>query len=709
MTDQTERRRLDEILLELELASETQIKIALKHQKIYGGKFGSHLMHHGFIEESGLVQALARQFDCEGAVISHLQISPRVLSLVPASLAIARKLIPFEYDEKTKGLKIACEDPTDQGLIDELEYMIPEVKVELYVAAEVSLLTLLGANYVAQSENLLASTTPTVPTPVQASPSETDNDSKERAEGERSQRSALLVSDDAELSPFIKVLLEQDDFEVIQTDSADDAIEVIKDRDFDAVFIKDTVSGDYLDLIDRLRKNSPRTRVRYYESATNLLLDSDSIHSEEALLTRNLELFTSLLSIKDKLAVNHSGQVGSYVDKLCRKMQLPAKDAMYITNAGYLHDIARFYYPSIREENYRTLINSTCGLLQSINYEPLVVEMLKSMYIDLKKKYTKRLPIEVLGGNILTIVDLFCSGDTASQKLTFDRFGPAKEKMRQLEGKLFLTEVVDAFVEMMEAEILHTESDGRFNQIMLYSDRLEGSYPIEVQLRNHGFRTVSSADIGRFVELFQRSKPDILILHCSSRPNEVRDLINQINQKGMDLETVPTFLLVGGDTVSGLTSILESGIDDIMDCDSSLDLLIMKLKKIRTRLEEQASQHAESSKESHGSNGRLADLSLVDLMNALGPSKRTTRITVTPEQAKGDTLQIYLKKGDLIHARLGALEGAEAMYEALTWTSGEWKVVPIHEEDLPEQNNHLPNESILMEGCRRLDESVRTS
>ena len=50
--------------------------------------------------------------------------------------------------------------------------------------------------------------------------------------------------------------------------------------------------------------------------------------------------------------------------------------------------------------------------------------------------------------------------------------------------------------------------------------------------------------------------------------------------------------------------------------------------------------------------------------------------------------------------------GAEAVYCALAWKRGVWSLEPITPEDLPEPNVDQPNEAILLEGCRRLDERV---
>jgi DNA-binding response OmpR family regulator len=67
-------------------------------------------------------------------------------------------------------------------------------------------------------------------------------------------RAVLLVTDDEYSGPLLQSILERDNYRVTMTDSADDAIDILGDKQFHSVFIKDTVAGDYIDLIDRLRK-----------------------------------------------------------------------------------------------------------------------------------------------------------------------------------------------------------------------------------------------------------------------------------------------------------------------------------------------------------------------------------------------------------------------------------------------------------------------
>ena len=122
MTSQTKKFRLDQILIDLGLVSDDQIKVALDLQKHYGGRFGSLLIHKGFIDEAGLVQALARQLGCNGVVLSKLTIDEPVYRMIPQRVALARKVIPFDYDLDNNVLKIACADPSDESLLNELGF-----------------------------------------------------------------------------------------------------------------------------------------------------------------------------------------------------------------------------------------------------------------------------------------------------------------------------------------------------------------------------------------------------------------------------------------------------------------------------------------------------------------------------------------------------------------------------------------------------------
>lgn len=708
MNDSSKRIRLDEILVKEGLISEIQIKEALMRQKAHGGKLGSQLLYHRDIDEAGLVRALAIQFGCEGVVLSSLEIPDIVKRLIPSKVAIARRVMPFDYDPELNLLKVACESPNDQSLINELNFVARGKEIKLFVAAELALNTAVNKHYLGQ--NVTLEDRLLLEIPDDTIDSDDDATIQPGVEPETvapDKPMILLVTDDEDSGSLLISLFERDGYQVIMTDSADEAIEVLGDNVFNSVLIKDTVSGDYIDLIDRLRKSSPSTSVYYYESASSLILGRTSLSTEANLLDKNLELFTSLLALKSGLTDNHSGSVGSLVDGLCGQMNLPTKERSTITNAAYLHDLSRHYYRDDGSRDQRSWIGLSAKLLSSLEYPPVVVQMLRSMYKDLGGKYTKRLPIEILGGNILTIVDLYCETVDPHERLALDKFDVIKKKCRDLAGRLFLPEVVESFITMMQREVLHAQETCRHGQIMLYADNPGVLYPIERRLQNERFRTISQLSRESFVDLCKRSEPDMIVLLLEGEFSSVLSFIENLENDGVAPAKLPTLLIVESAHASSMTQLMDRGIEDIIPNDVNLDMLVSKLRKIQTRAQLQDSQLMSANNTSAGSNGRLADMNVVDLLHALGPNRRTVKITVTA-MTDDRQLILFLDQGKVVCAQLGDLVGAPAVHEAIAWSEGSWAVEPVSPDRLPVPNVHTPNDTLILEGRRLMDERVRS-
>lgn len=705
MSNDGERQRLDEILISQGLVSEAQIREALLRQKAHGGKVGSQLLYHRYIDEAGLVRALSLQFGCEGIVLSNIEIEPTVIEMVPQKVAVARTIVPFDFDPGSNVLKVACENPNDEGLAEELAFVAEGKTVKFYVAAELALNTAISRYYLGEDVSLDASLSIQIPDEATDTGQIKIPAGVLAESGEPKREAMLLVTDEEYCGSLVQSILERDNYDVVVTDSADDALALIGERKFHTVFIKDTVPGDYLDLIDRLRKRSPRTRVRYYETAADLLINVGAFATEGDILVKNLDLFTSMMSTATRLPDNHSGRVGLYADRLCRRLGLPDKDRLQVVSAAYLHDLAKFHYSADQTKDYRRMIQLSTKLLQSLNYPPVLVEMLRSMYVDLGGRFTKRLPIEALGGNILTIVDLFCENVSPVERIGLDKFDAIKKKFRDLIGRLFMTEVAEAFISMIQEEILTQQTSLHVAQVMLFAQPPASVTAFHLRLRNEGFRTMTPGTVEVFVDLYERSRPDILVLAAPGGAADVNGFINELASQGIDFEHTPTFVLVDAGTVGAVTELLERGIEDILINDGSLDLLVVKMQKIQSLLQSRQAERAAEVQKA-GASGRLADMNLIDLLQALGPSRKTARITVISGKNQSERLTLYLDEGAIIFAEYGELQGAEAVYETLGWADGFWTVEPLGRASLPDPNNELPNESILMEGCRLLDERL---
>jgi hypothetical protein len=94
--------------------------------------------------------------------------------------------------------------------------------------------------------------------------------------------------------------------------------------------------------------------------------------------------------------------------------------------------------------------------------------------------------------------------------------------------------------------------------------------------------------------------------------------------------------------------------------------------------------------------------SLIDLLQALGQSRKTVRIQLA--RPNREEAEVYMRHGQIVHAVCGELKGVDAIYQVIGWgEDGSFSVEPT--DDSPPDNISESNEAILMEGCRLLDES----
>jgi DNA-binding response OmpR family regulator len=703
------KQRLDEILVAQHLISEAAIKEALMRQKAHGGRFGSQLLYHRYINEAALVKALCIQLGCEGVEISRMEIPRQVIEMIPAKVAIARKVIPFEYEAATNCLKVACEDPTDHGLVKELSFVARGKDIKPYVAAEIALNTAIAKYYLGRDTSLDANLLLEIPDDATRAGGAADAAGpaalSQREQDEKLARRVLIATDEEYAASLLQSLLEREGYEVTVADTPAAACDRLAKQQFHTVFISDSLLDGTTDLDGQARSNAPGIVIRRFKSIHHLVLNEPK-EIEVELLMRNLELLTSLLASRANPSANHGGLVGQYATRLCRKLNLAERDRLVITDAAYLHDLARFYYGAGDPEDHRKTIQLTVRLLASLNYPRPVTDVLRNMYTDAGSHAPGR-PFEVLGGNILTAVDLLCNAIPHDEPFSLDKFDVVKRKLRDLAGKLLSAEIVEGLIEMIQDDILNVGAVKRSVQVFLYCDDPTVEKPLELRLRNEGFVTVPITSIATLVELYERCEPDLVVLVAVGKAAQVVGLVEHLTVSGFRFDLTPVFLVTEGSSVSGLTGMLDRGIEDIVGLDDNLDLLASKIHKLAARMCASARPQAQDAGLSAGAQGRLADISLIDLIQALGPGGRTVRITVAPDAYTSKKLTVCLDAGRIVFAAFDDLAGAEAVYEGLTWTEGAWHVEPVTPEDLPAPNNDLSNEAILMEGCRLIDERVR--
>lgn len=131
------RKRLGDMLIELNYITNDDLQEALKLQKSTGKKIGEILIEKGFISEDDLLQALEIQLGIQRIYLDVLTIDKRAVKTIPESLARKYNVLPVQFVENK--LLLLMNDPLN--LIAEDDVRIAsgrEVKIALCGKSEIA-------------------------------------------------------------------------------------------------------------------------------------------------------------------------------------------------------------------------------------------------------------------------------------------------------------------------------------------------------------------------------------------------------------------------------------------------------------------------------------------------------------------------------------------------------------------------------------------
>jgi hypothetical protein len=97
--------------------------------------------------------------------------------------------------------------------------------------------------------------------------------------------------------------------------------------------------------------------------------------------------------------------------------------------------------------------------------------------------------------------------------------------------------------------------------------------------------------------------------------------------------------------------------------------------------------------------GDLKDMSLPSIVQIICMEQRKVELVLNRRHVEG---KIFFDDGEIVHARVGPLEGQEAVYHLLTWSNGDFHTT--HNVSIPRRTVAVPWNKLLMDGMQKLDE-----
>ncbi len=270
--------------------------------------------------------------------------------------------------------------------------------------------------------------------------------------------------------------------------------------------------------------------------------------------------------------------------------------------------------------------------------------------------------------------------------------------LRAEAGKSLDPRAVEAVLRADRAErLVDSLGSSRERVLIVDADPIAASL-LEMRLSNAGFEVTVCRDGENALSAAARGGVDLVISEVGVP--KIDGLTLLLRMRRLEATREIPFIFVSDRTDRASTvKALELGADDYLTKPPDLELLTAKVKGIvRKARDRKPSQPA-----ADGVSGSLSELDLADLLQVLGASRRTVRVQVAG--GEGQSGELILDKGRLVHAVCGALRGAEAFFEIFCWHRGRFTLRAI--DSAHERTIDVALEFLLLEGCRQRDDAER--
>lgn len=700
--------RLDQILIRLGFATAEQVAQALRKQQGLGGRLGTHLVYDGHVTEEQLGRALAAQFGVPAFDPARQRSAPELLARLPEGFARQHLVLPLSLDEESGTLSLAAVDPRDTTAIGQVRQLLRCRQLEVCVIPEVTLEKLLagagldgdglhGPRRLIELPELFAgldeteAATPRVPAEAAA------------PEGQ----AVLLVTGRSFLASFLAPLFEREGRTLVVAADPDLAGSLLARGGIGHVLVAEDMAAAWRDRVPGAptgASSPPVTRLgpigetllgtaAPYPALRRSLLGALQLLAEQAGEGQRQPPAYDLLR-RDARALGESlGLELLAIDglEIAALMLAPAAPPAANVEALLADDGTGIDWP-------RTL-----GTAAAVAFPWRVDAALAAM----RQLLDGRVNLDEFGRNdpetsqaaqVLALVWHHHQRSAVVAGAGDVHTANRNASLRARGGQLARPEIVERYLQVLA----RTEDElvaGAGQQLLVVGGDDRPLRQLGARLGHLGYRTVVLRTLDEAAELCARQAPAAVLVHDGSFPHEIL----RARERLAAGTRLPVFAVTGEVDPARLLTLFDAGFDDVFALPRDLDLVAARLRKALRASASGVPGGAPPAPSRPGSfQAAFAAFAFTDLMQTLSQSLKSVRIDL--QRPGGERAVMFLDRGQLVHAACGTLRGADAVYRVIAWEDdGAFAVQP--ESEFPVPNIGLPLESILMEGCRLLDES----
>lgn len=690
------RDRLDQILLRLGFVTEAQITDALRQQGGDGARLGTHLLRSGALTAEQLSRALSEQYGVPAFSPGRHRVEPKLAKSLPGDVVRCTQMLPMAHDASSGVLTIVAVDPDDADGLAEVRHHLQCAGVEFYVTPEATFDGLV-AQFLGDARGADdPHRTIALPDLFEQAVGETTGEDGAAAGPPADLPEVLMVSDQVFLQNFLVPIFERDGLKLVTADDPAAAAACLNRSSCDRVLVSREMAAVFESWVRRGDVPVPRGEVGEFTTVSAALCENPVPYARmHDSLVQSLKLAAEAHLVPDEttppldLLCADCRELGAQVE-----LSRIAVDGLELAVLLLVPAPARTTADGDCEHGIdwqRTLARARSlrhpwdleGALRS--FRELLTERVKL------EEFAASEPEIALAAQVLAVV--WHHHRAAGRNRNRRPADPAtvRTRLREKAGLLAGTEVVESYVGILEENDLPLHAAAYHQLFVVGRDEpLLGRFA--ARLRHLGYHTVLVDDLEEARAMCRRHSPSAVFLHDGSFPEA---------PGGRELFTAESPLLVYALTTvrepARILGLFDAGFDDVFALPHDFDIIAARVRKsLQTLLENSLAPTNPG-----GFRAAFTALAFTDLLQALSQSLKTVRITLI----RGDEeAVVHLDQGRLCHAVCGKLSGVEAIYAIIAWEEdGEFAVEPV--ETCPPDNVGATLESILMEGCRLLDES----
>ncbi|OGP59151.1 MAG: hypothetical protein A2V67_07580 [Deltaproteobacteria bacterium RBG_13_61_14] len=521
----------------------------------------------------------------------------------------------------------------------------------------------------------------------------------------------LVVEDHPQVRKFIVKLFTTEGFRVKGFGTKEEALEELKQEEYDSLVIKEKILGEGLtDFEKGLREDFPGVElciIKDYGSAA--IGETRAYHRLTSSFLETLDVLAGLLEMEAQGFQGHTHNVAKYAKLIAGKLDMPVREVDAVSMAALVHDLGKkglkhFTILQVDATSDIEVVMAQAEIpLKLLGLTNFPIPIQPILHHQFERWDGRGIPDGLkgeaipVGARILALADTF--EDLSNKYSGREAVEPsvALELLSRQAGKLFDPHLIEIFMSVVRDDFYLKQMETARDRILVADTEVDFTTLLELRLVNSGYGVIVARDGEDALAKARAEHPSLILTEVDLPRKDGFAFVAELQADEKTREIPVVFVSRHDDTKSVMRG-LDLGAEDYITKPVKVDVLCAKVGTMMTRLKAEKKVPAPAA----GVTGSLTEMSLPDIIQILGAGRKTGLVTLTDN---GRQAQIFLEEGRIVNAKMDDLKGEEAFYKILFWNQGTFSIDPTVE--ISERLISMSNDSLMLEGFRRMDEAAR--